>query len=542
MKPMSFDFQSRRSMVLSRRGMVAASNPLASQAGLAILRQGGNAADAAIAAAAVMNVTAPASTGIGGDCFALYYDAKTGDVTALNGSGRAPAALSIDYLATQGITGEMPVHSPHAVTVPGAVAGWHALLEKFGTMTLADVLVDAIHYAEEGYAVSPVFGAAWSSARVEQFLKNSPNTEDYLPGGNSPQVGQVVQLKGLAKTFRMIAEGGPQAFYTGTVADAIVSTLQRLGGVMTHDDLKNHTIDWPEAISTTYRGVDVYEHPPNGQGITALIAMNIVEAYGLNEMAWDSPERLHLTIEAMRLAFADARYYVADLDKNPAPIADLLDKAYAEERRKMISPDAAMQPPSYGMPPKGSNTIYLCVVDGEGNGCSFINSLYMGFGSGIVAKDTGVFLQNRGANFTLDPEHPNALAGGKRPYHTIIPGLAKKDGQLWATFGVMGGFMQPQGHLQVINAMIDDDLNPQEALDRPRWCLTAGTPDSGLALEEGIPVKTMARLAELGHNVHPVSGRGRNVFGSGQIIRRDAETGVLFGGSDPRKDGLVAAY
>ena len=542
MRPMNFDFVSRRSMVTSRRGMVAASNPHAAQAGLNILRQGGNAADAAIGAAAVMNVVAPASTGIGGDCFALYYDAKTKKVTALNGSGRAPKDSSIDWLKSQGVTGEIPERGVYAVTVPGAARGWEDLLKKHGTMSLADVLVDAIHYASEGYAVSPVFGTFWGGQYAENFLKNNPHTEDYVPNGSTPKVGQVVQLPGLAKTFRSVAEGGADAFYQGETADAIVETVQGLGGVMTHDDLKNHTSTWGESIQIEYHGVTVHEHPPNGQGLAALQAMNIAKAWSLQGMEWDSPEKLHLMVEAMRLAFADARQYIADPAMSNIPIEWLLSEKYAQQRRALVSEDWAMKPPSYGMPPNSSDTIYLCVVDGEGNGCSFINSLYMGFGSGIVAKGTGVFLQNRGANFVLDPEHPNALQGGKRPYHTIIPGLATKDGELWATFGVMGGFMQPQGHFQVINAMVEDDLNPQEALDRPRWCLQSGTSDSILALEEGLPVKTMARLAELGHNVKPVSGRGRGVFGSGQIIRRDAETGVLFGGSDPRKDGLVASF
>ena len=287
MKPMSFDFKSRRSMVVARRGMVAASNPLASQAGLAILRQGGNAADAAIAAAAVMNVTAPAATGIGGDCFALYYDAKTKQVTALNGSGRAPAGLSIDYLRKQGIEGnELPARNVHAVTVPGAVRGWSDLLERHGTMSLADVLVDAIHYARNGYGVSPVFGAVWSLPLLENLLRNSPNTEDYLPNGNPPKAGQVVQLTGLANTLQAIADGGPEAFYNGPVADAIVETLQSLGGTMTHDDLKNHTSTWGESISVDYRGVQIHEHPPNGQGLAALEAMNIALGFDLGAMAW----------------------------------------------------------------------------------------------------------------------------------------------------------------------------------------------------------------------------------------------------------------
>jgi gamma-glutamyltranspeptidase / glutathione hydrolase len=537
MKQMSFDFGSRRSMVTAWRGMVAANNPLASQAGLRILMQGGNAADAAVAAGTVLNVTDPASTGIGGDMFALYYDAKTRQVTALNGSGRAPAALNLELLTKQGITGEMPVRSVHAITVPGAARGWEDLLRQHGRMTLRDVMADAIFYAREGYPVAPVFGAAWQASQT--FLQNSPNTEDYLP---APQVGQMMRLPGLAKTFQAVAEGGADAFYQGEIADAIVRTVQELGGVMTHDDLKNHTSTWEEPISIDYRGVTIYECPPNGQGLAALIAMSIAEGLDLASMAWESPERIHLMVEAMRLAFADARQYIADPTVNPAPVDALLHPNYAAERRHLIQHHQAMQPPAFGMPVRSSDTIYLCAVDGEGNACSFINSLYMGFGTGIVAKGTGVFLQNRGACFNLEPDHPNALAGGKRPYHTIIPGMAVKDGELYCPFGVMGGFMQPQGHFQVVNAMIDDDLNPQEALNRPRWCLTEGSASSVLALEEGIPVKTMARLAEMGHQVQPVSGRGRGVFGDGHIIRRDPESGVLMGGSDPRKDGQVAAY
>lgn len=543
MKPMNFDFVSRRSMVVGRRGMVAASNPLASQAGLAILQAGGNAADAAIAAAAVMNVTAPASTGIGGDCFALYYDASTGEVTALNGSGRAPADLNLDVLASEGITGEaMPERSIHAVTVPGAARGWEDLLRRHGTVSLADALASAIHYAEEGYAVSPVFGESWSNPRTEAFLKSKPHTEDYLPDGRAPRVGEVVRLKGLARTFRAVAEGGADAFYQGATGQAIIKTVQSLGGVMTMDDLKHHTSTWGAPISTDYRGYQVLEHPPNGQGLAALIALNIAQGWDLSAYDRDDPEKIHLMVEAMRCGFADARQYIADPERNPAPLDWLLSASYADERRALIQTDSAMKPPTYGTPSNHSDTIYLCVVDGEGNACSFINSLYMGFGSGIVAEGTGVFLQNRGANFSLSAGHPNQLEGGKRPYHTIIPGMLLKDGAFYATFGVMGGFMQPQGHMQVVNALIDDGINPQEALDRPRWCLTAGTPNSVLALEEGIPVKTMATLARYGHQVQPVSGADRALFGSGQIIVRDADSGVLFGGSDPRKDGLVAGW
>ena len=539
MQPMNFDFQSRRSMVVAKRGMVAASNPLAAQAGLTILRKGGNAADAAIATAAVLNVTAPASTGIGGDCFALYFDAESKQITALNGSGRAPAAITLNDLHSMGFP-EMPERSPYAVTVPGAVRGWEDLLVRHGTLSLAEVLEEAIYYAGEGFPVSPVFGAAWG--RSETLLMDSPHTEEYLPDGSAPGVGQVVRLPGLARSLQQIADGGADAFYEGEIAEAIVTTLKELGGKMAFDDLKNHESTWDEPIHTDYRGVRVYECPPNGQGLAALLALNIASGWNLSEMADRSSRRLHLMVEAMRLAFADARQYVADPTTNPAPVAELLSEVYAAERREMVNEEHAMQPPSFGAPLPGSDTVYLSVVDGAGNACSFINSLYMGFGSGIVAKGTGIFLQNRGANFSLDPKHPNAYAPGKRPYHTIIPGMATKDGELWASFGVMGGFMQPQGHLQVISSMVDDGLNPQETLDRPRFCLLEGTSSSILALEEGIPVQSMARMAELGHPIQPMTGSNHAVFGSGQIIRRDATSGVLYGGSDPRKDGLVAAF
>lgn len=543
MRRMSYDFASRRSMVLGQGGMVAANNPLAAQAGLDVLRCGGNAADAAVATAAVLNVTDPASTGIGGDMFALYYDAKTREVTALNGSGRAPSALSIDALAGQGITGAIPDRSVHAITVPGACMGWHDLLQRHGRMGLADVLQDAIHYARDGYPVHPVFGNLWAAPRNAKFLAASPNTEDYLPNGHPPSVGQIMKLPGLARTFQLVAEGGPDAYYNGPIAEAIVSTVQSLGGALNLEDLKSHRSTWDTPAVSTYRGITVHECPPNGQGMTALIAMNIAEGFDLGALPWDSPERLHLMVEAMRLAFADARQYIADPAFSDVPVAGLLDKAYAAKRREMITPDRAMTPPSYGLPMGGSDTVYFCTADAEGNACSFINSLYMGFGTGIVAKGYGIFLQNRGANFELDPAHPNSLQGGKRPYHTIIPGMmTRADGSLFGPFGVMGGFMQPQGHFQVVNAMIDDDLNPQEALDRPRWCLTDGTGSSVLALEDGIPFKTAARLASLGHAVKPVTGDERLLFGSGQIIVRDPETGVLFGGCDPRKDSVVATY
>lgn len=540
MKTMSFDFNSRRSMVSARRGMVGASNPLAAQTGLNILRAGGNAADAAVATSAMMNVMDPGSCGIGGDCFALYFDARTKRVTALNGSGRAPQALTLEAARALGWDKMNPRHA-HAVTVPGAVRGWHDLLGRHGRMTLADVLQDAIHYAEDGYPTAPVVGYRWE--RSGAFLNSAANAEEYLPNGAPPKAGQVLRLPGLAKTLRGIAEGGPDAFYSGPVADAIVNSLQARGGLMTHDDLKKHQSSWDEPICSDYRGVAVYECPPNGQGLTALIALNIAAHFDLGALAWDSPQRIHLMVECMRLAWADAHEYIADMSRAELPLEGLLSSAYAAERAALIHPYYAIDPaPAPGELPGGADTIYLSVVDGEGNACSFIKSLYMGFGVGIVAAGTGVWLQNRGAGFSLMPGHRNALAPGKRPYHTIIPGLALKDGELWASFGVMGGFMQPQGHFQVISALVDDDLNPQEALNRPRWYVDRGDPGGALLIEEGTPFKTMADLAERGHRIQPEAGIGRGNFGRGQIIRYDAETGVMHGGSEPRADGQIAAY
>ena len=540
MKTMSFDFKSRRSMVSAGRGMVGASNPLAAQAGLNILRRGGNAADAAIATSAVMNVTEPGSCGIGGDCFALYFDAKTKRVTALNGSGRAPQALNLDTVRALGWERMNPFHA-HAVTVPGAVRGWHDLLERHGTLSLGEVLEDAIYYASAGYPTAPVFGLRWEKSAA--FLQNAVNAEDYLPHGVPPKAGQVVRLPGLAKTLRTIAADGPAAYYGGATADAIVAAVQEQGGVLTHDDLHSHHSTWDEPICADYHGVTVYECPPNGQGLTALIALNIAENFDLKSLAWDSPQRLHLMVESMRLAWADAHQYIADMSQAAVPLQTLLSKEYARQRSALVSPAGTMNPPPrFGEIPPASDTIYLSVVDGAGNACSFIKSLYMGFGVGIVAKGTGVWLQNRGAGFSLQAGHANCLAGGKRPYHTIIPGLALKAGELWASFGVMGGFMQPQGHFQVISALVDDDLNPQEALNRPRWQVHNGEPGGELLLEEGIGVKAMAALAAKGHRVHPISGMRRGMFGRGQIIRYDADSGVMHGGSEPRADGQIAAF
>ncbi len=383
MKTMSFDFESRRSMVSARRGMVGASNPLAAQAGLNILRQGGNAADAAVATSAAMNVMDPGSCGIGGDCFALYFDAATKQVTALNGSGRAPQALTLEAVRDLGWDKMNPRHA-HSVTVPGAVRGWHDLLQRHGTLSLADVLPDAIHYAEDGYPTAPVVGHRW--ARSGAFLRSAANAEEYLPDGAPPQAGQIVRLPGLARTLRGIAEGGPDAFYSGPVAEAIVASIQAQGGLMSLDDLREHKSTWDEPIHSDYRGVTVYECPPNGQGLTALLALNIAENFELGALPWHSPQRLHLMVESMRLAWADAHEYIADMRRADVPVAQLLSKDYAAQRAALISTARTLDPPARaGELPGGSDTIYLSVVDGAGNACSFIKSLYMGFGVGIVA-------------------------------------------------------------------------------------------------------------------------------------------------------------
>ena len=458
----------------------------------------------------------------------------------MNGSGRAPQALTLESVRALGWESMQRNHA-HAVTVPGAVRGWNDLLQRHGTMTMAHVLGDAIHYASEGYPSAPVVGWRWE--RSGAFLHSAANAEEYLPKGVPPKAGQVLRLPGLANTLRQIAEGGPDAFYSGPVAAAIVSSLQERGGVMTLDDLKTHHSSWDEPIHTDYHGVTVYECPPNGQGLTALIALNIASHFDIASLPWDSPERIHLMVECMRLAWADAHEYIADMSRADVPVDMLLSKAYAAKRAGLVSHQGTFDPPPLpGDMAGGSDTIYLSVVDGAGNACSFIKSLYMSFGAGIIAKGTGVWLQNRGAGFSLTPGHRNCLAPGKRPYHTIIPGMALKDGELWASFGVMGGFMQPQGHFQVISAMVDDDLNPQEALNRPRWQISNGDPGGALLIEDGTPFKTMAALAERGHRIQPEAGMGRSNFGRGQVIRYDAETGVMHGGSEPRADGQIAAF
>jgi gamma-glutamyltranspeptidase/glutathione hydrolase len=539
------EFASHRSPVYGLGGMVATSQPLAVAAGLEVLSKGGNAADAAVATAAALNVTEPTSTGVGGDCFALYFQASSGQITALNGSGRAPARLSIERLRKEGFSDSLPPYHPYTITVPGACAGWCDLLASHGRLPISQVLAPAIRMAEEGFPVSPITSYFWE--RSAKRLSDVPGGIELTMDGCAPRAGEIFRNPGLARTFRRIVEGGKSAFYQGMIAEAIASVIQQAGGCLTVEDLAAHTSTWEQPISTTYRHVRVWECPPNGQGLAALLALNLLEGYNIGSMPPLSTQRLHLMIEAMRLAFADTRWYVADPLFNSAPLEWLLSKDYAAERRRLIHPNHATLSLPYGIPTSSSDTVYLSVVDAEGNACSFINSNYMGFGTGIVPPGWGFSLQNRGSGFSMDPSHPNALEPRKRPYHTIIPGLITVDSDssssipniLYASFGVMGGFMQPQGHMQVVLSLVDDHQNPQATLDRPRFCISDGTPEGQVLLEEGIPPEVLLELGRMGHMVNTARGFERSVFGRGQIICRDASTGVRCGGSDPRADGCA---
>jgi gamma-glutamyltranspeptidase/glutathione hydrolase len=525
--------------VYGRNGIVATSQPMATAAGLEVLARGGNAADAAVAAGAALTVTEPSSTGIGGDMFALYFTAEAGRVTALNGSGRAPAALSLDRLEREGLSGGLPPFHAHTITVPGACAGWFDLIERHGSLSMAEILAPAIRLAEEGFPVPPITAHSWE-AGVQRQLKSALNGYELTIEGRAPSPGEIFRNPNLARTLKLVAESGRDEFYQGKIASAIVDVIRDAGGCMTLDDLASHTSTWEEPISVEYRGLRVYECPPNGQGITALLALNILEGFDLRALALLSTERLHLMIEALRLAFVDSRWYVADPNFSNVPVWELLSKEYSRKRRRLIDPKHATIDPERGTPVLSSGTVYLSVVDRFGNACSFINSNYWGFGTGIVPGGFGFTLQNRGHNFSLEPGHPNVLEPRKRPYHTIIPAMVtRQDGSLYASYGVMGGFMQPQGHVQVLSALVDHDLDPQAALDLPRFCIDVEESGGRVALEEGIPADVLERLKAMGHSVYRVSGYERSLFGRGQVILRDPESGVLCAGSDPRADGCA---
>jgi gamma-glutamyltranspeptidase/glutathione hydrolase len=507
-----------------------------------MLQRGGNAADAAVATAAALGVTEPCNTGLGGDCFALYYEAATGAVTALNSSGRAPAALDLARVAADGFADGLPPFHAHTVTVPGACEGWCELIARHGSLALSELLEPAIELAEDGYPVAPTAAFIWNLG-VEGQLATNPGGAELLIDGRAPRAGEIFRNPTLARRMRAIADKGRAGFYEGAIAEAIVAVVGGHGGVMTSEDLASHRASWEQPISTVYRDLRVWECPPNGQGLAALLALNLLRGFDLGTLDPAGPERLHLMIEAMRLAFADARWYVSDPAVNSIPLEELLSESYAAQRRQQIDPARANPGARRGTPVTGSDTVQFCCVDAAGNACSFINSNYMGFGTGLVPAGCGFALQNRGFGFSLDPEHPNALAPGKRPYHTIIPGLLTReaDGSLYGPFGVMGGFNQPQAHMQVVVAMADDGLDPQAALDRPRFQIQSGSADGEIGIETGVAEATVAALSDRGHVLHLADGWARLQFGRGQIIRRDP-SGVLWGGSDPRADGCAMAF
>jgi gamma-glutamyltranspeptidase/glutathione hydrolase len=524
-----------RSMVISQYGVVAAESPLAAQAGAQILARGGHAVDAAVAANAVMGLVAPMSNGIGGDLFAIVYDAKTGKLHGLNASGWAPKNLSIEFLKSKGVT-EMPSRGVHSVTVPGAVEGWAKLLEKFGRLKLADDLAPAIHYAEHNFPVTEWVSVLW--AANERVLRTDATaTKVYLPDGHPLRVGEIFRNPELAWSLRQVAAQGRDAFYKGEVARRILATSEKLGGKMTAADLAEFSAEWVEPISTTYRGWTVYEIPPNGQGISALMMLNMAEHFPLGEYGHNSVRALHTLIEAKKLAYADVLRYVADQRYSKVPVAGMLSKEYAKERAKLIDPAKANCAVAAGKPPAaGSDTIYLSVVDRDGNMVSLIQSNYENFGSGVVPEGVGFALQDRGALFTLDAVHPNALAGHKRPLHTIIPAFLEK-GDVRIAFGIMGGWNQSQAHAQFVSNVVDHGMNIQAALEAARF--TKETFEGcDVQMEDRIPAAVRAELEGKGHRITVRGNFSRN-FGGGQAVMRDFSKRINYGGSDPRKDGAA---
>lgn len=527
-----YPFASKRNVVVAQNGMVATSQPLAAQAGLTILQQGGNAVDAAIATAAALTVTEPTSNGIGGDAFAIVWMNK--EMFGINGSGPSPSSLSIDALQARGLH-KIPAEGVIPITVPGVPATWAALSKRFGKLSLLDVLSPAIAYAENGYPLSPTLADYWQRAyKKYRDTHTAPEFaawfETFSVNGGAPNVGDVWHSPGHARTLRLIGETNGDAFYTGELADEINAFMQAHNGFLTKDDLANFEVEWVTPLQTNYRGYDVWEIPPNGQGIVAQMALNIYE----NATPSNDAHDVHIQIEAMKLAYADALATVTERRHMPVSTEQLLNKDYAKKRFTSITDEAAVPTPEAYT--KGG-TVYLATADGDGNMVSFIQSNYMGFGSGVVVPNTGIALQNRGYDFSMDEGHPNVLRPNKRTYHTIIPGFLTKNNEAIAPFGVMGAYMQPQGHFQVLRHMIDDGLNPQAALDAPRWQWIR---DKTVHVEAHFPTHIARQLQRMGHDVHVLADSGS--FGRGQIIWRNPQTGILFGGTEPRTDGSIAAF
>jgi gamma-glutamyltranspeptidase/glutathione hydrolase len=530
------EFGSRRSTSYATEGMVATSQPLAAEAGVETLRTGGNAFDAAVATAAALNVVEPTSTGLGGDVFALYRTAD-GEVGAMRACGGAPARATRERVR-EAVAGPeeapaaatMPMTGPHTVTVPGTARGWEATVAELGELSLGAVLEPAIRYATEGYPASPVVADAWRHG--EELFTDAHAREAYLVDGErAPEPGELVRLPQLGASLRTIADEGADALYDGPIGEAIVETVRSAGGFMTMDDLRSFEVEWPDPVSTTYRGTEVYELPPNNQGLVALEALNVAAELGVNEYDADDPARYHYLAEAMAVAFEDGHHHITDPEFERHP--PLAGREWAEQRAAAIGP-AAGDHSARTSSAEDADTVLLCVADAAGNVVSYINSRFAGFGSGLVAQGTGIALQNRGASFSLADDHPNRLEPGKRPFHTLIPAVARFDADDWAALGVMGGYMQPQGHLQVLTNLLDRGLSPQAALDAPRWRYRE---DGSLAVEARLPSQVQHGLLRRGHDLSVLRP---GMFGGAQFVR--AREGVLSGATEPRKDGVAIGF
>ena len=533
-----------RSAVHALHGMVATSQPLAVQAGLDVLRRGGNAVDAAIATNAVLGVVEPMSCGVGGDLFAMVWDARTRTLHGLNASGRSPRAATIASMHERGLSG-LPESGPLSWSVPAAVDGWEALRSRFGSWPLRALLEPAIAIAEEGFPVSEVIAGMWRASESE-VAAHRDASRTYLPSGRAPVAGEIFRNADLAATYRELANGGRESFYGGRIARELVAFSRDQGGLLDAEDLAQTSATWVEPISTEYRGVRLFELPPPGQGATVLQMLNLLESYDLRALGSESAEFWHLFVEAKKLAYADRARFLADPEKSDVPIAELISKTYARRRREVIDPRRASTSMRAGEPLRG-DTVYIAVVDAQRNCVSLIQSIYQHFGSRMVPGRLGFALQNRGSQFCLDPDHPNRLEPGKRPFHTIIPAMAMRDGAPWLVFGVMGADMQPQGQVQVLINMIDFGLGVQAAGEAPRIeHLGSATPtgrleiDGGgmLAVELGIPQAVFAELERRGHRAAWIERNG----GGYQGIVIDRATGALQGGSEPRADGCAAGY
>jgi gamma-glutamyltranspeptidase/glutathione hydrolase len=522
-------------MVISSFGIVASEHPAASQAGATLLARGGHAVDAAIAANAVMGLVAPMMNGPGGDLFAIVYDAKTDQLHGVNASGWAPAGLTIDFLEARGMS-TMPQSGIDSVTVPGAVAGWDLLHNRFGRKSFSEILGAAIHLADDGVPVAEICAAEWASSEL-MLGRDEHTAATFLPGGRAPRVGEIFRNPDLAWTYRQIAEGGRGAFYAGEIARRVLTWSKAQGGTLSAGDFVDFEAEWVRPITTTYRGWHVHELPPNGQGIAALMMLNILETFPLREYGHHSVEALHVMIEAKKLAYADMGRHLADPRTAAVPIERMLSKAYARDRARLVDPDRANGEVESGtLPSHGGDTTYLCAVDREGNMASLIQSNFANFGCGLVPAGTGFALQNRGGLFTLDATHPNALAPRKRPLHTIIPAFMWKD-NVRIAFGIMGGWNQPQAHVQFISNLVDHDMNIQAALEAARFTkITFAGCD--VTMEARIPAPVRAALGGKGHQID-LHADFSSMVGGGQSVMRDSASSVNYGASDPRKDGAA---